>query len=90
MPNRIVKQTGGFYYIDTEEGIIETRARGKFRNDNISPVVGDFVNIAKKHHVDFAIKKDKSTDPPTYMCFFKAASISIVLKPKVSAFFNAW
>lgn len=48
MPNRIVKQTGGFYYIDTEEGIIETRARGKFRNDNISPVVGDFVNIKDK------------------------------------------
>ena len=34
--------------------------------------VGDFVKIAKKYHIDFAIKKDKSTVPPTYMCFFKA------------------
>ena len=40
--------------------------------------VGDFVNIAKKHHVDFAIKKDKSTDPPTYMCFFKARDTDVI------------
>lgn len=40
--------------------------------------VGDFVSIAKKHHVDFAIKKDKATDPPTYMCFFKARDTDVI------------
>ena len=40
--------------------------------------VGDFVGIAKKHHVDFAIKKDKLSDPPTYMCFFKAKDMDVI------------
>ena len=33
--------------------------------------VGEFVKIAKSHRVDFTIKKDATTKPPTYMCFFK-------------------
>lgn len=40
--------------------------------------VGDFVKVAKEHHVDFAIKKDKETDPPTYMCFFKARDTDVI------------
>lgn len=31
-----------------------------------------FNRIAKKYGVDFAIKKDKSVDPPHYVAFFKA------------------
>lgn len=41
----ILKSLGGFYYIDTEDGIIETRARGVFRNDSIKPLVGDKCKI---------------------------------------------
>lgn len=41
----ILKGIGGFYYVSTEHGIIECRARGKFRNKNESPCVGDRVNI---------------------------------------------
>ena len=40
--------------------------------------VGDFVKIAKKYGVDFAIKKDKKTIPPTYMCFFKARDTDVL------------
>ena len=40
--------------------------------------VGDFVAIAKKRHVDFAVKKDKFSDPPTYMCFFKAKDMDVI------------
>ena len=43
-------------------------------NDGIK----DFVKIAKEHKVDFAIKKDKTTDPPTYMCFFKAKDMDVI------------
>ena len=31
-----------------------------------------FNRIAKKYGVDFAIKKDKTVDPPHYVAFFKA------------------
>ncbi len=41
----IVKLTGGNYYVKTKRNIYKCRARGKFRNDNISPLVGDNVLI---------------------------------------------
>jgi ribosomal protein S18 acetylase RimI-like enzyme len=41
----IVKGIGGFYYVDTGEGIYECRARGKFRISNITPLIGDHVEI---------------------------------------------
>ncbi|MDF2892959.1 MAG: ribosome small subunit-dependent GTPase [Clostridia bacterium] len=41
----ITKGIGGFYYVDTGEAAYECRARGKFRLKNISPLVGDIVDI---------------------------------------------
>ena len=41
----IVKAIGGFYYVKTKEGIIESRARGVFREDDVTPLVGDRVKI---------------------------------------------
>ncbi len=42
----IVKLTGGNYYVKTADNVIyKCRARGKFRNESISPIVGDFVSI---------------------------------------------
>jgi hypothetical protein len=45
--------------------------------------IRDFKKIANKYGVDFAIVKDKTTDPPVYNCFFKgkdADAITSVLK----------
>ena len=39
------KCVGGFYYVETEEGLRTCRARGKFRKDGISPCAGDHVRI---------------------------------------------
>ena len=40
----IVKALSGFYYVKGDDGAqIECRARGKFRNDGVSPMVGDHV-----------------------------------------------
>lgn len=41
----IIKGIGGFYYVKTDIGIIECRARGKFRNEAKIPTVGDLVDI---------------------------------------------
>lgn len=41
----IIKGIGGFYYVDTEKGIFECRARGKFRVKNITPLIGDYAVI---------------------------------------------
>lgn len=45
LEGKIVKGIGGFYYVDTEKGTIECRARGKFRKNDILPMVGDEVKI---------------------------------------------
>jgi len=40
----ILKGIGGFYYIRDDEGLIhECKARGRFRNDNVTPIPGDHV-----------------------------------------------
>lgn len=41
----IVKGIGGFYYVEAADGIYECRARGVFRNDGVTPLVGDRVSI---------------------------------------------
>ena len=41
----IIKGIGGFYYVKTENEVIECHARGKFRKDELSPIVGDKVEI---------------------------------------------
>jgi ribosome biogenesis GTPase len=45
MVGTIIKGIGGFYYIKTNEGVIECKARGKFRFNDLKPMVGDKVEI---------------------------------------------
>ena len=42
---RIQKALSGFYYVDTGTEVLTCRARGKFRNEGISPLVGDRVSV---------------------------------------------
>ncbi|MBU5254704.1 ribosome small subunit-dependent GTPase A [Tissierella praeacuta] len=41
----IVKGIGGFYYVRTKSDIVECRARGVFREEKLTPLVGDKVRI---------------------------------------------
>jgi ribosome biogenesis GTPase len=38
---RIIKLTGGNYYVDDGKQVYKCRGRGRFRNENVSPKVGD-------------------------------------------------
>lgn len=42
----IIKALSGFYYVKTDDGIIECKARGRFRLDGTSPLVGDRVSCS--------------------------------------------
>ena len=44
----IIKGIAGFYYVEAKQTIYECKARGKFRNKNIIPVIGDNVLISLK------------------------------------------
>lgn len=45
---RIIKALSGFYYVQTEDGVVECRARGRFRRQDQSPLAGDFVRITRQ------------------------------------------
>lgn len=42
---RIQKALSGFYYVDTGREVLTCRARGKFRKEGVSPLVGDRVEV---------------------------------------------
>ena len=58
MQGKIIKGIAGFYYIETEQGLYECKAKGAFRNQKKKPLVGDNVEISiqdeenKKEPVD--------------------------------------
>ena len=48
---RIVKALSGFYYVLTDDGeLLECKARGRFRKERITPLVGDFVEISRENN----------------------------------------
>ena len=65
----ILKGIGGFYYVETSDGVFECKAKGKFRNKKISPVAGDRVTITVRESEENTIdsiyeRKNKMTRPP--------------------------
>ena len=40
--------------------------------------IKSFERVAKKYNVDFAVKKDKTVDPPKYVVFFKGRDADVI------------
>lgn len=49
MKGTLVKGISGFYYVKCDNNIVECKARGKFRFNGLTPVVGDKVEITVKN-----------------------------------------
>lgn len=85
---KIIKGIGGFYYVDTESGIYECRARGIFRKDKITPLVGDRVKISvvdeesKKGVVEEIDKRDTELVRPPIANVDKALIVFAITNPK--------
>lgn len=45
LEGKIIKGIGGFYYVSTPDGVFSCRARGKFRKESQTPIVGDMAEI---------------------------------------------
>lgn len=50
MEGQIVKILSNLYFVESNHKIYECHSRGKFRNDKITPVVGDFVRFDEKQN----------------------------------------
>ncbi|MGL5347372.1 MAG: ribosome small subunit-dependent GTPase A [Peptostreptococcaceae bacterium] len=84
---KIIKGIGGFYYVDTENGLYECRARGIFRKDKITPLVGDRVAISvvdeenKKGVVEEIEKRDTELVRPPIANVDKALIVFAIKNP---------
>ncbi|MGN0468152.1 MAG: ribosome small subunit-dependent GTPase A [Acutalibacteraceae bacterium] len=51
----IIKGIGGFYYVETADGVFECKAKGKFRKEKIVPLAGDRVKITVNDNMENTI-----------------------------------
>lgn len=53
----IIKGIGGFYYVESDGETYECKARGVFRKEKITPLVGDRVSISVDEHSKNSIER---------------------------------
>ena len=53
----ITKGIGGFYYVEVADATYECKARGLFRKNRITPLVGDLVEITVNENAENTIDK---------------------------------
>ena len=57
MQGRIIKALAGFYYVEHDGHIYQTRARGNFRKKGQTPYVGDYVDFSAEENSEGYILK---------------------------------
>ncbi|MEJ8553731.1 ribosome small subunit-dependent GTPase A [Tepidibacter sp. Z1-5] len=88
LKGRITKGIGGFYYIDTSDGIYECKARGIFRKKKITPLVGDMVDISvvneeeKKGVIEDIKKRESELIRPPIANINKAIIVFSIKNPQ--------
>lgn len=85
MQGKIIKIISNLYTIQTEKETIECHARGKFRNDKITPLVGDYctIDIENKYILEILPRKN-FLDRPTIANVDVALIVTSVKKPNLS------
>ncbi len=71
LEGRILKGIGGFYYVHTDEGVYQCRAKGLFRKKSMKPLAGDMCHIeltntedVEGNVVDIMDRKNELIRPP--------------------------
>lgn len=88
LKGKIIKGLSGFYYVDTESGLYECKARGIFRKQKITPLVGDNVEISivdeenKKGVVETIEERETELVRPPIANVDKALIVFAVKDPK--------
>lgn len=83
----IIKGIGGFYYVEAADGIIyECKARGIFRKEKITPLVGDNVEITvddnNKNSIDKICERHNFFKRPPIANVDKLVIVSSVCDPR--------
>ena len=73
MRGRIEKALSGFYYVNIGGQVLQCRARGKFRRDGTSPLVGDWVRVRELGDGEGFVEEIE----PRTNCFARPAAANI-------------
>lgn len=87
---KIIKGIGGFYYVETAEGVFECKARGNFRKQNISPLVGDDVEISindnAENRIETIIPRKNSLVRPPLSNIDQIFIVASIVDPDINLF----
>lgn len=85
LTGRIVRIISNLYTVNVDNKTYECRARGKFRFDKISPVVGDYVKIdATENYIIEILDRKNYLNRPTVSNVDVALIVTSIVKPDLS------
>ena len=85
MEGKITRQISNLYRVSTNDKNYDCHARGKFRKDKLTPLVGDIVEFDETNNYIMEIKPRKNyLDRPTISNIDSALIITSVKKPDLS------
>lgn len=86
----IIKGIGGFYYVETADGVFECKARGIFRKKRITPLVGDRVKITvsknEENTIDVIEKRKNFLVRPPLANIDRMFIVSSFVSPAINTF----
>ncbi len=86
MEGQIIKILSNLYTVSSDGKLYECRARGKFRNDKITPTVGDYVKFNEKENYILEVLPRKNTlDRPLVSNIDQAIIVTSCKQPDFSA-----
>ena len=89
MQGQIIKALAGFYYVESDGQVYQTRARGNFRKKGHTPYVGDWVDFSAEENSEGYILQDSRTENslvrPPIVNIDQAVVIMSVKEPDLTA-----
>ncbi len=91
MQGKIVKQLSNFYYVDTGDCVYECKARGSFRKQKISPLVGDDVEITvndgeHENTIDVILPRKNALVRPALANVERLFIVNSLVDPKINLY----
>ena len=87
---KIIKGIGGFYYVETADAVYECKARGNFRKMNLTPLVGDDVEISvndnSENRIENILPRRNSLVRPPLANLEQLFIIASIVDPAVNTF----
>lgn len=86
MQGRIVRIISNLYTVESECGVYECRARGLFRNQEITPLVGDIVEFNEENYILSINPRKNELNRPMIANIDSAIIVTTCTRPEFSPF----